>query len=76
MRAQVNSVGDCAAAETLKEAWLYEKVEEQAVLCNLCAHRCYIPAGRVGICKVRENRAGRLYSLVYDRIISVNIDPV
>ncbi|MGE5304920.1 MAG: AmmeMemoRadiSam system radical SAM enzyme [Alphaproteobacteria bacterium] len=69
-----------AAGSTLfevpKEATLYEKVHGQAVICNLCAHRCYIPAGRAGICKIRENRAGRLYTLVYDRIIALGIDPI
>jgi pyruvate formate lyase activating enzyme len=64
------------APEDLKEAVLYNKESEQAVTCNLCAHRCYIPAGRDGICKVRENRAGVLYTLVYDRVISADIDPV
>ena len=72
--------GDVAAdsipSEALKEAWLYEKAQEQAVICNLCAHRCYIPVGRVGICKVRENRAGRLYTLVYNRIIALGVDPI
>jgi pyruvate formate lyase activating enzyme len=63
-------------AEVPKEAVLYEKQEENAVTCNLCAHRCYIPAGRDGICKVRRNRAGVLYTLVYDRVISANIEPV
>ena len=67
---------DSTPSETLKEASLYETAPEQAVVCNLCAHRCYIPAGRVGICKVRENRAGRLYTLVYDRVIALGIDPI
>lgn len=60
----------------MKEAMLYEKDEDNAVNCNLCAHRCYIPAGREGICKVRENRAGTLYTLVYDRVISAEVDPI
>lgn len=76
MIAHGNPTADSTSFEALKEAWLYEKAQEQAVICNLCAHRCYIPAGRVGICKVRENRAGRLYTLVYDRIIALNIDPI
>jgi pyruvate formate lyase activating enzyme len=67
---------ELTALEFAKEALLYEKEQEDAVICNLCAHRCYIPAGREGICKVRENRAGVLYTLVYDRLISACIDPV
>ncbi len=64
------------SSAALKEAWLYEKAVGDAVVCNLCAHRCFIPSGRVGICKVKENRAGTLYTLVYDRVISLNIDPI
>ena len=41
-----------------REAWLYDRAAGEAVICNLCAHRCFIPAGRSGVCKVRENRAG------------------
>jgi hypothetical protein len=76
MIAHGNPAADSTPFEALKEARLYENAPEQAVICNLCAHRCYIPAGRVGICKVRENRAGRLYTLVYDRIIALDIDPI
>lgn len=72
----VSVTDDSAALEFSKEAMLYEKEQEDAVTCNLCAHRCYIPAGREGICKVRENRAGVLHTLVYDRLISACIDPV
>jgi len=46
------------------------------VHCHLCAHECKIDPGKRGICRVRENRDGTLYSLVYGRIISENIDPI
>ncbi len=62
----------------MQEARFYI-VEDQAagmVRCNLCAHHCRIKKGRRGICGVRENRDGTLYSLVYGRLISENIDPV
>src|SRR5574341_1119649 len=62
--------------ELTKEAMLSDKKEDRAVTCNLCAHRCYIPAGREEICKVRANHSGVLRTLVYDRLISANIDPV
>jgi pyruvate formate lyase activating enzyme len=71
-----NNVSAFTPTELPKEAMLYEKAEADAVTCNLCAHRCYIPVGREGICKVRENRSGVLHTLVYDRVISANIDPV
>ena len=60
----------------MKEAMLYEKLSDSRVRCNLCAHRCVILEGKHGICQVRENRNGGLYTLVYDRIIAEHVDPV
>ncbi len=44
--------------------------------CSLCGHKCLIKDGHRGICAVRENRGGTLYSLVYGKVISMNIDPI
>ncbi len=60
----------------MKEAMLYEKLPDNRVRCNLCAHHCLIGDGKKGICQVRENRDGTLYTLVYGRTISQNIDPI
>ncbi len=59
----------------MKEALLYT-VRKDAVACGLCWHRCLIKSGRRGLCGVRENRSGILYSLVYGRISAEHIDPV
>ncbi len=53
-----------------------EAKEGGKVLCGLCNHRCLISDGKRGICAVRENRDGVLYSLVYDKVIAQNIDPI
>ena len=60
----------------MQEAMLYERLEEQKVRCLLCAHRCLIKPGNTGICGVRENRQGTLYSLVYGKAISAAVDPI
>ncbi len=60
----------------MKQAMFQETKEDKKVLCGLCSHRCLIAPGRRGICVVRENRDGTLFSLVYDKIISRNIDPI
>lgn len=60
----------------MKEAMLYEKLEDNRVRCNLCAHRCVIKEGKRGVCLVRENQNGTLYTLVYGRTISQAVDPV
>jgi pyruvate formate lyase activating enzyme len=60
----------------MKEALLYEKLGDRRVCCNLCAHRCMIAEGRKGVCLVRENRDGILYTLVYGIPLSQAVDPV
>jgi pyruvate formate lyase activating enzyme len=60
----------------LKEALLYEKLDNRRVRCDLCAHRCVISPGRQGVCQVRENRDGTLYSLVYGLALSQAVDPI
>jgi pyruvate formate lyase activating enzyme len=60
----------------VKEALLYQKLPDQRVQCNLCAHRCVITPGRKGICMVRENREGVLYTLVYGIPLSQAVDPI
>jgi pyruvate formate lyase activating enzyme len=58
------------------EAYLYEPLDDGKVRCNLCSHRCVLKSGRKGICGVRENRSGKLESLVYGKVIARHIDPI
>ena len=60
----------------LHDALLYDKQEDDSVICNLCAHRCHIKEGKRGICRVRENRNGKLYTMVYGNLISQGVDPI
>jgi pyruvate formate lyase activating enzyme len=60
----------------MKEAMFYEKAGDMKVRCGLCRFRCLIPEGRRGICGVRENRQGVLYSLVYGKAVAGNVDPI
>lgn len=57
-------------------ARFFEKLKDDKVQCHLCAHECTIDPGKRGICRVRENRSGTLYSLVYGRVIAGNVDPI
>ncbi len=59
-----------------KEALLYEKLSENKVKCLLCGHGCVIPDGKRGICRIRLNEKGTLYSLVYGRPVAEAIDPI
>jgi pyruvate formate lyase activating enzyme len=60
----------------MKQAYLYKKLKDLKVRCDLCAHRCVVPDNGIGKCAVRKNTGGKLYSLVYDKVISENIDPI
>ena len=60
----------------LKEALLYEKREDRTVRCFLCNHLCTIHDGSVGLCHVRENKDGVLYTHAYGELIAQNIDPI
>jgi pyruvate formate lyase activating enzyme len=59
-----------------KKALFYEKLADDKIKCVLCSHNCIILEGKRGICGVRENKNGELYSLVYGKIIARNIDPI
>lgn len=58
------------------EAMCYSKRDQNKVLCHLCRHRCLIPDGERGLCGVRENRQGTLYSLVYGKLVARHVDPI
>ena len=60
----------------VREAMLWEGLPDGKVRCRLCAHRCVIFPGKRGICGVRENRDGKLYTLVYGRLVSRAVDPI
>jgi pyruvate formate lyase activating enzyme len=60
----------------MKEAALYERLTQNRVRCNLCAHHCVIADGKRGVCQVRYNRGGTLYTLVYGKVVAQNPDPV
>ena len=60
----------------MKKAMLYRKEGNAAVACQLCAHRCVISDGGAGVCGVRVNENGTLYTLVYDKIVAQHVDPI
>jgi pyruvate formate lyase activating enzyme len=62
--------------KTMKEAQFYEKLDDSKVRCHLCNHHCLISSGKRGLCGVRENREGILYSLVYGKVVALNVDPI
>ncbi|MGD9346838.1 MAG: AmmeMemoRadiSam system radical SAM enzyme [Candidatus Aminicenantes bacterium] len=60
----------------IKEAMLYHSLEGQRLVCNLCSHRCEIVPDKFGICGVRQNREGTLFTHVYGDVIAAHVDPI
>jgi pyruvate formate lyase activating enzyme len=46
------------------------------IQCDLCPRRCRVPKGKRGACRVRENRDGKYYSLVYGNPCAIHPDPI
>ncbi len=61
---------------TVRESIFYEKLREDGVKCTLCERRCEIAEGQTGFCKTRRNFGGRLYTLVYGDISTVESRPI
>ena len=59
-----------------REAMLWSRGEGDRAQCGLCSHRCSVAPGKRGVCGVRENREGVLYTLVYGRLIAEHLDPI
>jgi pyruvate formate lyase activating enzyme len=61
---------------TVKEAYLYERLPQELVKCKVCPRMCVIKKGSRGTCKTRENRDGKLYTLIYGELTAMNVDPI
>lgn len=57
-------------------AMLWEKLDNNAVHCTLCAHGCRLKPGATGRCGVRLNVGGRLETVAADIVTSLAVDPV
>ncbi|MDD2752023.1 MAG: AmmeMemoRadiSam system radical SAM enzyme [Candidatus Omnitrophica bacterium] len=65
------------ATAPLKEALFYDKLNRKEVQCKLCPRQCVVSEGKRGYCGIRENQGGRLYTLSYGKLVSLNdLDPI
>ena len=60
----------------MKEAMFYQPAQDDEVVCGLCNHHCHIKKEKRGLCGVRQNLNGKLYSLIYGRLIAEHVDPI
>ncbi len=54
----------------------YRPLGDGKIQCELCPRGCRVSKGKRGFCRVRENREGKCYSLVYGNPCAVNLDPI
>ncbi len=54
----------------------FTALPDKRVRCELCPRHCETGNGERGYCRVRENRDGKYYSLVFGNPCAVHIDPV
>lgn len=64
------------SVNSFHSAVLWESLAEQKVHCFACAHYCIIKPGQFGICGVRKNIEGELFTNVYENPVAVHSDPI
>ena len=74
MTVQTSALSDVLAKHT-REGTLYQKLSGGGVRCFSCGHRCLIPEGRLGICKVRFNERGTL-RVPWGYVGALQCDPI
>jgi pyruvate formate lyase activating enzyme len=73
-RLPVLPLADALARQT-REGELYERYNGNWTRCFACGHRCPIPDGAQGVCKVRFNRDGRLM-VPWGYVAGAQSDPI
>lgn len=72
--AQTEALGEALASRTV-EGVLYEKLENDALRCFACGHRCRIQEGKPGVCKIRYNEGGIL-KVPRGYVGALQLDPI
>ncbi len=57
-------------------AMFSEPSDDGSIVCNLCPHSCKLKEGQAGICGVRKNLGGKLFSLNSDKVSAIHSDPI
>jgi pyruvate formate lyase activating enzyme len=70
------SEGKSSPVTSGREAMFYKNLDGKKVQCFLCPRECVIGDGKRGFCRNRENRNGKLYTIVYGKPSVVDIGPI
>ncbi len=60
----------------MQEAQWYKQTKNNQVICHLCPHHCRLQPGAKGICRVRYNEGGKLYTSNYGQCSQPVLDPI
>ncbi len=60
----------------MRKASYFEPLIDNKVRCLLCPNLCLLSEGKIGKCGVRENINGVLYTLIYNQVASLAVDPI
>lgn len=60
----------------MSNAILWRPQKNSQIQCLACSHFCLIDPGEGGLCGVRENRDGKMHSLVRNKVAALNVDPI
>lgn len=60
----------------LHPASYWQVIKENTLQCLLCPRKCILEPGQRGVCTVRINKEGKLYSLGYGNPVAIHIDPI
>jgi pyruvate formate lyase activating enzyme len=74
MAASAPTLAQLLARHT-REGELWQRLEDGRVRCVACGHRCLIPPGREGVCRVRFNEEGVL-RVPFGYVAGLHMDPV
>ncbi|MFH1093867.1 MAG: AmmeMemoRadiSam system radical SAM enzyme [Candidatus Omnitrophota bacterium] len=59
-----------------KEAIYYKKLKDNSIQCLHCPHNCTVKEGKRGFCRIKENRKGKFFNIVYAKPCAVHLDPI
>jgi pyruvate formate lyase activating enzyme len=72
----INKVSFIENSAMKKEAAFWKPLSDETVQCLLCPHHCIIAPEKRGICGVRKNEHGKLFTLIYGACSSIAEDPI
>jgi len=65
-----------SSSRGVREASMYKALGESKVQCLVCPRKCVILEGKRGFCHTRENKGGKLYTLIYGELTALACDPI